>query len=124
MRVSSSDEQDDDDDERLRELVSDAEEEDTRVTRPARNTRRGGARLSTSESDESDSDLASDLLDNDSDSEGHGTSSSSEYSDWTAEAGVGNLEPPKRNRRKVYRRPRCLSSEGEVLILAQILSYA
>lgn len=80
----------------------------------ARRNQRDGA-LSTSDTDDSDSELASDLLG--SDSEGSetqgGSSSSSEYSDWTAEAGV-NLEPPKRTRRKVYRRPQCLSSEDEV----------
>lgn len=78
---------------------------------------RNGDALSTSDSNDSDSesDLASDLLDSDdSDSEAPGSSSdsSSEYSDWTAEAGV-NLEPPKRPRKKIYRRPRCLSSEEE-----------
>ena len=62
-----------------------------------------------------DSELASDLLDSDGSDSEHVLSSSfsSEYSDWTAEAGV-NLEPPKRTRRKVYRRPRCLSSEEKV----------
>ena len=78
---------------------------------------RDGDALSTSDSNdsESDSELASDLLDSDGSDSEHvsSSSSSSEYSDWTAEAGV-NLEPPKRTRRKVYRRPRCLSSEEEV----------
>ena len=94
-------------------------DEDVRQTRSngrsnARRPQRDGAALSTSDS-ESDSELASDLLHSDSDgSETRGSSpSSSEYSDWTAEAGV-NLEPPKRTRRKVYRRPQCLSSEDEV----------
>ena len=96
------------------------DEEETRQTRSnaRRQQPRNGDALSTSDSDdsESESDLASDLLDSDdSDSEtrGSSSSSSSEYSDWTAEAGV-NLEPPKRTRKKVYRRPRCLSSEEEV----------
>lgn len=96
------------------------DEEETRQTRSnaRRQQPRDGDALSTSDSDdsESESDLASDLLDSDeSDSEtrGSSSSSSSEYSDWTAEAGV-NLEPPKRTRKKVYRRPRCLSSEEEV----------
>ncbi|XP_057373055.1 bromodomain and WD repeat-containing protein 3-like [Daphnia carinata] len=96
------------------------DEEETRRTRSNARQRpqtRNGDALSTSDSDdsESESDLASDLLDSDdSDSEtrGSSSSSSSEYSDWTAEAGV-NLEPPKRTRKKVYRRPRCLSSEEE-----------
>ena len=96
------------------------DEEEVRHTRSHARQRqqpRNGDALSTSDSDsESESDLNSDMLDNDdSDSEARGSSSSSsEYSDWTAEAGV-NLEPPERTRRKVYRRPRCLSSEEEVM---------
>lgn len=85
----------------------------------ARRHQRDGA-LSTSDTDDSDSELASDLLGSDSEgseTQGGSSSSSSEYSDWTAEAGV-NLEPPKRTRRKVYRRPQCLSSEDEVLFLS------
>lgn len=104
------------------------DEEEVRQTRSHARTRqqpRNGDALSTSDSDdsESESDLASDLLDSDdSDSETRGSSSSSsEYSDWTAEAGV-NLEPPKRTRKKVYRRPRCLSSEEEVIKVPQMLS--
>jgi hypothetical protein len=96
------------------------DEEETRQTRSnvRRQQPRNGDALSTSDSDdsESESDLASDLLesdDSDSETRGSSSSSSSEYSDWTAEAGV-NLEPPKRTRKKVYRRPRCLSSEEEV----------
>lgn len=133
-RVVSS--EDDDDDEEVdveveerssrrtspREDDSEYEGEEVRRTRSIARQRtstrgNGGDDLSTSDSDdsESESDLASDLLDSDdSDSEARGSSSSSsEYSDWTAEAGV-NLEPPKRTRKKVYRRPRCLSSEEEV----------
>ena len=103
---------------------SDDEEEGGRQTRShaarrgrTSQTQRDGDALSTSDSNDSDSDseLASDLLGSDGSDSEHlsSSSSSSEYSDWTAEAGV-NLEPPKRTRRKVYRRPRCLSSEEEV----------
>lgn len=136
-RVMSSDDDDDEDEEvdveveerrtsrrtSPREEDSEYEGEEVRRTRSnarQRQSTRNGDNLSTSDSDdsESESDLASDLLDSDdSDSETRGSSSSSsEYSDWTAEAGV-NLEPPKRTRRKVYRRPRCLSSEEEVRVM-------
>lgn len=105
------------------EEESDQEDEIRRTRsqgRPRQQARNGDA-LSTSDSDDSgsESELASDMLDSDDDSDSEArassSSSSSEYSDWTAEAGV-NLEPPKRTRRKVYRRPRCLSSEEEVYI--------
>lgn len=102
------------------------DEEEVRQTRShgrQRQPARNGDALSTSDSDESESesDLASDLLDSDdSDSETRGSSSSSsEYSDWTAEAGV-NLAPPQRTRKKVYRRPRCISSEEEVIPIKNI----
>lgn len=108
---------------REEEAAQESDDEEVRRTRSSRQPsrqqpQRNGDALSTSDSDdsESDSELASDLLDSDdSDSEAQASSSasSSEYSDWTAEAGV-NLEPPKRTRKKVYRRPRCLSSEEEV----------
>lgn len=92
---------------------SENEEEGPR-TRARGRPQRNGEALSTSDSDESESELASDLLDSDSDSEAaaSSSSSSSEYSDWTADAGV-NLEPPRRPRRKVYRRPVLPASEDD-----------
>ncbi len=108
------------------------EDEDVHRTRShARRTQRqpaqrDGDALSTSDSNDSDSEsLASELLDSDdSDSEigAASSESSSEYSDWTAEAGV-NLEPPKRTR-KTHRRPRCLSSEEETAAATAATSSA
>ena len=94
----------------------DLEVRQTRSSNVARRNHQRDGALSTSDTDDSDSELASDMLGSDSEGSetqgGGSSSSSSEYSDWTAEAGV-NLEPPKRTRRKVYRRPQCLSSEDE-----------
>ena len=114
--MSSSDEGGEDEEQHEEQLHSGSEAEggvDMPRTRSQGNRRqRNDGALSTSDSEESDSDLASELLDSDSESQDGSSSSSSEYSDWTAEAGV-NLEPPKRTRRKAYRRPRCLSTDEE-----------